>query len=136
MCSLPLPREMALRRMAPCGSVNRASHGQQKACMACPSGRVQRAPGAYPTRCVGVRGIRVRALKHQRVCVRRRSVAWCLLDRTRLLLSLPITHSAHAKATPMGRNGTDKYSRLALAIPCIFLVRPHQPSYNVASHSP
>jgi hypothetical protein len=56
VCSLPLPREMALRRMAPCGSVHRASHGQQKGmyvCMACPSRRVQRAPGAYPTRCVG-----------------------------------------------------------------------------------
>jgi hypothetical protein len=87
-CSLPLPREMALRRMAPCGSVHRASHGQQKACMACPSRRVQRAPGAYPTRCVGVRGRRVRALKQQRVCVRRRSVAHlgaCTLDRTRLV---------------------------------------------------
>jgi hypothetical protein len=49
--------------------------GSKKACMACPSRRVQRAPGAYPTRCVSLRGIRERALKQQRVCVRRRSVA-------------------------------------------------------------
>jgi hypothetical protein len=65
-----------------------AMDNKRHVCMACPSRRVQRAPGAYPTRCVGVRGRRVRALKQQRVCVRRRSVAHlgaCTLDRPRLV---------------------------------------------------
>jgi hypothetical protein len=76
-------------------------------CMACPSGRVHRVPGAYPTRCVGVRGSRVRALKQQRVCVRRRSVVHlggCSIE----LVSFSPNYALARKGTPMGRIGNDK----------------------------
>jgi len=79
--------------------------GSKKACMACPSRWAQRAPGAYPTRCVGLRGRRVRALKQQR------ELGACSIELVSLSESLPITHSADAEATPrsMGRRiGKDK----------------------------
>jgi hypothetical protein len=62
-------------------------------------------PGAYPTRCVGLRGRRVRALKQQR------ELGACSIELVSLSESLPITHSAYAEATPRGMGskiGKDK----------------------------
>jgi len=75
--------------------------------MACPSGRVATRARKHTllvvSACVG----RARALKQQRVCVRRCSVA-CLLDRTRLSATV-ITHSlVEATATPMEGLEKDK----------------------------